>query len=266
MIKLFKLHEEIEDARAYFLEALTPMVFTAKDGTELPYRLYVPAQYNPDHAYPLQIHLHGGGIRGNDNKFQLYHDTEQTQMLFAHQFFEPFIFAIPQCPIEYFWSEFQFQTWPEGEKTYRPMAEVEENCICRAVYELTEYLSEAYSIDKDRRYLSGCSLGSTGSYELIFRHPDTYAAALVGCGVSDPQTASAVAHVPFYIIHGEKDPIISVRYSRDMATALEAAGADYVYIEIPNAEHNFFAYITNGPELMEDGMRWIHSKRRVQKK
>ena len=105
MIKLFDLFEEIEEARAYFLEVLKPCEFFAADGTRLPYRLYVPAHYDPEKRYPLVIHLHGAGIRGNDNAFQLYHDTKQTQMLLAHQHFEPFIFAVPQCPEEYFWSE-----------------------------------------------------------------------------------------------------------------------------------------------------------------
>lgn len=265
MIQLFKLPEEIDEARAYFLDALTPHTFTAQDGTVLPYRLYIPPCYVPTAAYPLQIHMHGGGIRGNDNAFQLYHDTEQTQMLFAHAYFEPYIFAIPQCPVGYFWSEFQAKNWPENTKPYLSMKETEENRITHAVYELTEYLSEMYAVDKDRRYLSGFSLGASGAYELVYRYPDTYAAALVGCGVSDPETADIAARVPFYIIHGAMDPTIPVRHSRDMASALQKNGGDFVYVELPDATHNFFACVPNTPELTEDGMRWIHSKRRIPK-
>jgi len=42
--------------------------FTGKDGEKLLYRVFKPANYDPDKKYPLVLCLHGGGGKGNDNK------------------------------------------------------------------------------------------------------------------------------------------------------------------------------------------------------
>ena len=37
------------------------------NGTTLPYRLFVPQNYDTTQVYPLVLALHGAGERGNDN-------------------------------------------------------------------------------------------------------------------------------------------------------------------------------------------------------
>lgn len=41
-------------------------------GLSMPYRLFVPANYDPSKKYPLVMFLHGGGEAGDDNAKQLY--------------------------------------------------------------------------------------------------------------------------------------------------------------------------------------------------
>ena len=43
----------------------------ADDGSNLPFRYFVPPGYDGGHAYPLVLFLHGAGERGNDNEAQL---------------------------------------------------------------------------------------------------------------------------------------------------------------------------------------------------
>ena len=54
------------------LDAYEARTFSSSQG-ELPYRLLIPADYDPAKTYPLVLFLHGAGERGNDNQKQLVH-------------------------------------------------------------------------------------------------------------------------------------------------------------------------------------------------
>ena len=43
-----------------------------KNGKRLPYRLYMPANYDPSKKYPVLLVLHGAGEMGNNNYLQLH--------------------------------------------------------------------------------------------------------------------------------------------------------------------------------------------------
>lgn len=261
MIKLFKLYEESEEARAWFLEATEACTFTAEDGTVLPYRLFVPAHYDSTKKYPLVIHLHGAGMRGNDNRFQLYYDLKENQMLFAHQHYENFFFAIPQCPEGIMWSSFMEKIWPDVPEVLPAHKDCPENRIAKAVYGLTMALAGQYPVDRDRLYVTGTSMGGAGVYEMLYRYPDTYAAGLAGCAVADPADASVLRKTPLYILHGDADPVISVDYSRRMTAALAEAGSDFVYKEFPGRDHDFTSP-DDGEAIFSDAMRWVFLHRR----
>lgn len=255
MIKLFKMYEETEEARAYWLDATMPCVFTAEDGTLLPYRLFVPEHYDPGKKYPLVIHLHGAGMRGNDNRLQLYYDQRENQMLFAYQHYENFIFAVPQCPENVMWSSYMEKIWPVVPEVLPAHADCTENRISKAVFGLTMALAEQYSIDRNRLYVTGTSMGGAGVYEMLYRYPGIYAAGLAGCAVTDPADVSVLKNKPLYILHGDADTVISVEYSRRMVKALAEAGAEYVYCEYPGKGHDF-ADGEDGEAIFGDAMRW----------
>ena len=42
--------------------------YKAKDGTYLPYRLYVPEDYDPEKSYLLVLFFHGAGETGSNNE------------------------------------------------------------------------------------------------------------------------------------------------------------------------------------------------------
>ncbi|MEY4822771.1 MAG: hypothetical protein RLY72_2423, partial [Planctomycetota bacterium] len=54
---------------------------------------------------------------------------------------------------------------------------------------------------------------------------ELFAAAVPICGGGDPTTAAKLARVPFYIVHGEDDPVVPVSMARVMREAIAGASA-----------------------------------------
>lgn len=78
------------------------LAFTFKDpetGVEIPYRLFVPKDVNPDRKYPLVVFLHGAGERGTDNYLQVA--GNRGAVVWAqprYQVVHPCFVLAPQCP------------------------------------------------------------------------------------------------------------------------------------------------------------------------
>ena len=64
------------------------------------------------------------------------------------------------------------------------------------VMELIPELETNYAVDKQRLYVGGLSLGGRGTYELVRRMPDTFAAAVVICQSAEPATANSMHGAP----------------------------------------------------------------------
>jgi len=55
--------------------------YTAPNGQSMPYRMYVPADYDPSVSYPLTLYMHGLGKVGTNNTSQC---TGAIDPLLAH--------------------------------------------------------------------------------------------------------------------------------------------------------------------------------------
>ncbi len=113
------------------------------------------------------------------------------------------------------------------------------------------------SIDPDRVYITGASMGGFGTWELIMRRPDLFAAAAPVCGGGDETKAERVAKLPIWMFHGEKDEAVKVLASRTMHEALRKLGAPVFYREVPGAPHNI-----GDPTMRTDMLEWLFAQRR----
>ncbi|MBR7091835.1 MAG: prolyl oligopeptidase family serine peptidase [Clostridia bacterium] len=251
----FKIPEENEKAAAFWAENMQARVFVSSQGLELPYRLYIPPEPKP--GMPFQLHLHGGGLRGNDNLLQLQGDHRQTQMLTSYQKKEAFFFAIPQCPMGFMWSPgTKYNELWKSYLHYTP----EESTVVRALYELTLALTEEFGLDERQRYVSGCSMGGSGAYDLLVRYPGLFKGAVIGCANADASITARLKDNPIYLMHGSEDQAIYVENARLMARYLREAGApEFEYVEFPGRGHNFMEPDCADDEL-EAAMDWIRSK------
>jgi predicted peptidase len=194
------------------------------DGTfTIPYRLFVPADYDPEQSYPLVLFLHGAGERGTDNRLQL---TGQTAPLVfvrpENQAQWPCFMLAPQCPPGGNWANLV------QEQPATPMR--------LALESITDLMNE-FNIDPDRLYITGLSMGGFGTWDTITRYPGLFAAAVPIAGGGDVSLAYRCAQTPIWAFHGDADRTVPVERTREMIAAVIAAGGNPLYTEYPGAGH-----------------------------
>jgi predicted peptidase len=88
--------------------------------------------------------------------------------------------------------------------------------------------------------------------------PEMFAAAVPVCGGGDPSLASKIAGVAVWAFHGEDDRNVPVSRSREMITAMKAAGGDPKYTEYPDAGHNIWDRVSTQSGLLD----WLFAQKR----
>lgn len=136
----------------------------------------------------------------------------------------------------------------------------------RDVMRCLDEAKRRFSVDADRVYLTGESMGGHGTWAIVTRHPDVFAAAAPVFGgwdfritlVSTPTAAPApttamdafsfertssfanaenLLHVPLLVVHGDSDPAVHVANSRHAVQLLQRWGYDIRYHEMPGWAH-----------------------------
>ena len=100
-------------------------------------------------------------------------------------------------------------------------------------------------------------MGAMGTFEMVCRYPDLFAAAIPICGgVNTKRLQQVETSTSFRIYHGDADPVVPVEFSRDAYTTLKAKDIDVEYIEFPGVDHNSWTPAFNMPDFM----KWIFSQ------
>lgn len=227
------------------------------DGTTYRYQVFAPARSSVVGKPAVILFLHGSGERGNDNRKQAEVGLGPYVRANAETF--PGIVVFPQAP-----------------------ADTEWNQLADVVFAQLEEAMQEFGGDPDRVVLTGLSMGGYGVWDYALRAPDRFAALVPVCGgllhpkrpsmdvgglagLQDPyaDVAQRLRHMPVWIFHGARDDVVSPEYSRRMAAALQASGAENArFTEFPDANHNSWdpAY-SRTPELWE----WVFSQNRAQR-
>ena len=207
--------------------------------TSIPYRLYLPENYDEAKSYPMLVFFHGAGERGNDNELQLFHCI---QYLYDNMP-EDCIIIAPQCPINNQWVD---TPWANGAYSVDNVPESNE---LKAVIELIAELKTKYSIDANRIYAAGISMGGFATWDVIMRHNDIFAAAIPVCGGGDISKAELLKDTPIFTFHAVNDTAVPVAGTRDTVNAIKNAGGTKIeYTEYPSGGHNIWnqAFATEG--------------------
>ncbi|MEO5917354.1 MAG: dienelactone hydrolase family protein [Luteolibacter sp.] len=224
--------------------------FTAKDGTVVKYRWSAPEKIEPGKTYPLVLFLHGAGERGDDNTAQLKHGVHSILTGMA-KLDQPVFLIAPQCPKERWWT-------PVDMEKMRLSAAGQPNPLLEGVLALVDETTRTQPVDSKRFYLTGISMGGFATWDVLGRIPDKIAAAVPICGGGDSSLAATYKEVPIWAFHGEADPVVPVRTTQEMISALEKAGGKPKATYYPGVEHDSWTRTYDDPALF----RWLLDQHR----
>lgn len=211
----------------------------------MPYRLFIPEDYDPGKTYPLVLFLHGAGERGNDNNIQV--DANRGARLWAeaeNQASHPCFVLSPQCPADKQWVN---TNWSFGSYSIN---NVPMSTELKMVKDIIETLMTNYKIDVNQLYITGLSMGGYGTWDFIERYPDMFRAAAPICGAGDPSKAGLIKDVNIWCFHSSDDGTVPVSGTRDMVKALNTAGGNVKYTEYDNWGHASWIPAYDNPDLV----------------
>lgn len=225
-------------------------VHTNAAGGTLPYRLLTPQDYQATRKYPLVLFFHGAGERGTDNQAQLKHGTKLFLKSENRAQFPCFV-LVPQCPANQQWVDMPWGA-DSGTRPEQPSAAM------KLALEALDRVIAEFSVDTNRLYVTGLSMGGYATWDCLTRFPQRFAAAAPVCGGGDEKTVTAAAaRVPVWAFHSEDDGVVKVRRTRNMVQAMRDAGGQPKYFEYFFLGHGSWDKAYSESELLS----WMFSQR-----
>ena len=183
------------------------------------YSLYVPEGYTPERQWPLIVCLHGAYGRGDHHVWSWLRPAKSRGYM-----------VLAPKSVDGTWSILQ----PDLDTG--------------SVTGMLEEVCAAYSVDRDRVYLTGLSDGGTFSYLLGLSRPDLFAgiAPVAGDlhGMMDGMLRRKQGiELPIHIVHGAHDHIFPVETIRSGHELLTRLGYNSRYEELPDWGHSYCSFV-----------------------
>jgi predicted peptidase len=208
----------------------------------VPYMLFVPQDYHASgKPWPLLLFLHGLGESGHGGD-----ELERVEVHGPPGFVEsrpdfPFVVVSPQLP-----------------PPKRGMEDVPTAWKADELIQLVDHVQKHLNIDPTRVYVTGLSMGGFGTFRLVAKYPERFAAAVPICGGGEPAAmAKSLRRVPIWAFHGKLDPTVPVSRSEEMVNAVRRAGGDVRLTIYPDVAHNSWKPTYDNPEIY----KWLLSHR-----
>ena len=243
---------EYEGVDAMANESFCYVDADTNEALNLPYRVYLPEGYdaNGGKTYPMLFFLHGHGETGLDNVQQLRVNGGDNKLMNDIIARGDCIIVAPQCTCDggsfREWIDSDGHRWSRGSRSQLP--ETPTLAMRAAMALLDEYL-ESGKVDLNRVYAAGISMGGYGTWELLTRRSDVFAAAIPLCGAGIPSEAAKLVNIDIWAFHGTADTTVPVSGTKDMETAIAAAGGTKMkaaYLEGIGHSCWAHAYATDG--------------------
>ena len=206
-------------------------------GETMPYRVFVPTEWNGQDALPVLLFLHGAGA--DENSYMDMADRLLPRLAEEHGYivvsplgFRPLgAYGNPlRLPAVFGESEAaatqRAAVTPERRRELA-LSELE-------VITVLEIVTEEYGADRSRTFLAGHSMGSGGAWHLLARYPERWRAVAPMSGpFIDAMTYpfDQIRNVPLLVSEGTgADP--SLEGSRALDRFMSAGDFDFQYLEV----------------------------------
>jgi predicted peptidase len=203
------------------------------------YLTSLPKNYEGDTArkWPLVIYLHGGSDRGTELK-KLYSSGIPDQVYRGREF--PFVMVAPQCPPHLRWST---EDWFEN---------------------FYKDVMATYRIDADRVYLTGPSLGGSGTWYLAAHFPEKFAAIAPMSGFTShldfiDKHLDRLLDLPIWAFHGKLDTVVPFEETERLVRRLEGRNRSLRFSAEPDLGHQIHWQVYPGKEIYDWFLR--HDRR-----
>ena len=231
--------------------------YRTSNGEVMPYRLFIPRAYSSRQSYPLIVYLHGGAGNGTDNLRQISGGNTNGSHVWTSasvQREHPSFVLVPQAAAGGTWGG------PEA-------SELSE--ASQMMLGIIESLEREFQIDKSRLYLTGQSLGGFGTWDVVIRRPNVFAAAIPLCGsgivnqfpfqkIYSSTQFEGIKNLPIWAFQGAADATVPVEGPRKTVASLRNIGGKIRYTEYANVGHQVWERAYIEPELSE----WMFTQRR----
>ncbi|MDE6870912.1 MAG: prolyl oligopeptidase family serine peptidase [Bacteroidales bacterium] len=242
-------------------------------GQVLPYNIYIPEDYSPEHKYPLVLFIHDAGAASGPVTQTLYQGNGATSWA------EPEAQARHRCIV----------VAPEY-----PVITVDDNWNYShhldATIALIEELKSSLAIDEDRIYTTGQSMGCMSSIVMMLKRPDLFAGALLVAGKWNPALMGPLDRQNIWIISCEGDMssntlqgeavqiwrsqgstvteatwemTLSGEEFTEAAREMAAEGSHLLFTHLTGGNHRATWFVSYGIEGIQD---WLFGQRRKERR
>ena len=182
---------------------------------DLPFRVMEPVNFDEKKKYPVIVSLHGAGGKGNDNRKQLKDWNRQLAEPKRRSQFPCYVVA-PQAPG--LWNADHLK------KTKALIATLK-------------------SVDANRIYVLGHSMGGHGTYIFIQLAPDYFAAAAPSAGSGLRSTGkfiepAKIKQVPIWAFHGDQDGVCPIAKDQAVFAEMKRLGGNMKLTTWVGDRHN----------------------------
>ena len=209
------------------VSAVQEKMLRLESGATLRYTLALPPSFSPDHPYPLIIALHYGG-----QVTPYYGEPYLTNLVLPALDGLGAIMVAPDCP---------------GKGWTDPLSE-------KAVLELIQSVQKDYPVESGRLVLTGYSLGAIGTWDLVFKHPQLFSAAIPISGMPPKGIVVRQTRTRFWVIHSHNDELFPLESLGKFVQFCESQGLSVQFKPVAGPGHyEYDRYVS----ALKEAVPWL---------